>query len=127
MSTSQGDNLSTTCDTVYVEPSLVVLEPVQNSASRSSYGDSDSEDDITMSSNDAAYRAAQGRLLGINGGMHSVKKDQVTNTVNLRKKRAASWQNQQNDLCAQQRLRAAWASAQSDQSLRCRHEETLGP
>ena len=31
---------------------------------------------------------------------------------------AASWQNQQND-CAQQRLRSAWASAQSDQSLRC--------
>ena len=32
---------------------------------------------------------------------------------------AASWQNQQNDLCAQRRLRSAWASAQSDQSLRC--------
>ena len=30
--------------------------------------------------------------------------------------RAASWQNQQNDLCAQRRLRSAWASAQSDQS-----------
>ena len=39
---------------------------------------------------------------------------------------AASWQNQQNDLCAQQRLRSAWASAQSDQSLRCPHEESLG-
>ena len=26
---------------------------------------------------------------------------------------------QQNDLCAQRRLRSAWASAQSDQSLRC--------
>ena len=35
---------------------------------------------------------------------------------------AASWQNQ-NDLCAQRRLR----SAQSDQSLRCPHEESLGP
>ena len=32
-----------------------------------------------------------------------------------------------NDLCAQQRLRSAWASAQSDQSLRCPHETTLGP
>ena len=32
---------------------------------------------------------------------------------------AASWQNQQNDLRAQRRLRSAWASAQSDQSLRC--------
>ena len=32
---------------------------------------------------------------------------------------AASWQNQQNYTCAQQWLRSAWASAQSDQSLRC--------
>ena len=31
---------------------------------------------------------------------------------------AATWQNQQNDMCAQRRLRSAWASAQSDQSLR---------
>ena len=30
---------------------------------------------------------------------------------------ATSWQNQQNDFCAQRRLRSAWASAQSDQSL----------
>ena len=36
-------------------------------------------------------------------------------------------QNQQNDMCVQQRVRSAWASAQSDQSLRCPHEETLGP
>ena len=36
-------------------------------------------------------------------------------------------QNQQNDLRAQRRLGSAWASAQSDQSLRCPHEETLGP
>ena len=34
---------------------------------------------------------------------------------------AASWQNQQNDLCTQRRLR----SAQSDQRLCCPHEETL--
>ena len=40
---------------------------------------------------------------------------------------AASWQNQQNGGCAQRRLRSAWASAQSDQSLRCPHEESLGP
>ena len=40
---------------------------------------------------------------------------------------AAARQNQQNDLWAQQRLRSAWASAQSDQSLCCPHEETLGP
>ena len=30
-------------------------------------------------------------------------------------------------LCTQRRLRSAWPSAQSDQSLRCLHEETLGP
>ena len=30
-------------------------------------------------------------------------------------------------LCAHWRLRSAWASAQSDQSLRCLHEESLGP
>ena len=30
-------------------------------------------------------------------------------------------------MCAQRRLRSAWASAQSDQSLRCPPEETLGP
>ena len=40
---------------------------------------------------------------------------------------AASWQNQQNGMCAQRRLRSAWASAQSDQSFRCPHEESLGP
>ena len=30
-------------------------------------------------------------------------------------------------LCAQRRLRSAWASAQSDHSLRCPHEERLEP
>ena len=30
-------------------------------------------------------------------------------------------------LCAKRRLRSAWASAQFDQSLRCPHEETMGP
>ena len=35
--------------------------------------------------------------------------------------------NQQNGMCAQRRLRSAWASAQSDQSLRCPHEKSLGP
>ena len=40
---------------------------------------------------------------------------------------AVSWQNQQNDKCAQQRLRSAWASAQSDQSLHYPPEESLGP
>ena len=33
--------------------------------------------------------------------------------------RATVWQNQQNDTCAQRRLRSAWASTQTDQSLCC--------
>ena len=37
------------------------------------------------------------------------------------------WQNQQTGMCSQRRLRSAWASAQSDQSLHCPHEESLGP
>ena len=40
---------------------------------------------------------------------------------------AASSQNQQNGMCAQRRLTSAWTSAQSDQSLRCPHEESLSP
>ena len=39
---------------------------------------------------------------------------------------ATTWQNQQNG-CASSEDRSAWASAQSDQSLGCPHEETLGP
>ena len=34
-------------------------------------------------------------------------------------------ENLPSDMCAQRRLRSACASAQSDQSLRCSHEETL--
>ena len=34
---------------------------------------------------------------------------------------------QQNGMCTQRRLRSAWASAHLDQSLRCPHEESLGP
>ena len=30
-------------------------------------------------------------------------------------------------MCAQQKLKSAWASAQSDHSIRCPHEERLGP
>ena len=40
---------------------------------------------------------------------------------------AAWWQNQQSGMCAQRRLRSAWVSAQSDHSLCCPHEESLGP
>ena len=32
---------------------------------------------------------------------------------------SASWQNQQNDICAQRIIRSAWTCAQSDQRLRC--------
>ena len=42
-------------------------------------------------------------------------------------KRATAWQNQQNDLCAQWRLRPAWSSAQSDQSSLCSHWVAKGP
>ena len=34
---------------------------------------------------------------------------------------------QQNDMCVQQRFRSAWASALSDQTIRCPHKERLGP
>ena len=40
---------------------------------------------------------------------------------------AAALQNQQNGHCVQRRHRLVCASAQSDQSLRCPHEEKLGP
>ena len=40
---------------------------------------------------------------------------------------AGSWQNQQNGMCTQQRLRSAWATVQSDKNLRCPHEESFGP
>ena len=48
------------------------------------------------------------------------------NIIHQNIKWATTWQNQQNK-CAQRRLRSAWGSAQSDQSLRCPHEDTLGP
>ena len=38
---------------------------------------------------------------------------------------AASWQTQQNDLCAQQRLKSAWASAQFDQSTHAQADLSL--
>ena len=45
-----------------------------------------------------------------------------------------SWHDMSRDMtkptkwvCAQRWLRSAWAFAQSDQSLRCPHEESLGP
>ena len=40
---------------------------------------------------------------------------------------ATAWQNQQNDLCTQQRLSSAWASTKSDHSLHCLHEKAFGP
>ena len=45
-----------------------------------------------------------------------------------RAKWAASWQNQQNGMCAQRRLRSAWASTQSDQrKMKKSDEESLAP
>ena len=39
----------------------------------------------------------------------------------------ASWQNQQNGMCAQQRLGSAWASAQSGQSRATENRFFAGP
>ena len=54
------------------------------------------------------------------------KKKLRINIDNQNHKWACAWQNQQIDLCAQRKLRSAWASAQSDQSLRYPHEESFG-
>ena len=40
---------------------------------------------------------------------------------------AGTWENLPSYMCAQQRLKSACASAQSDQCLRCPHEEALHP
>ena len=40
---------------------------------------------------------------------------------------ATAWQNHQNDMCAQRRLRSTWASVQSDQSQRCPPEAKFVP
>ena len=40
---------------------------------------------------------------------------------------ADTWENRPSDMCAQRRLKSACASAQSDQSLRYPHEDTLYP
>ena len=44
-----------------------------------------------------------------------------------RKNEKKKERKKQNGICVQRRLRSAWASAQSDQSFRCPHEESLGP
>ena len=43
----------------------------------------------------------------------------MSHSMTKQRKWAASRQNQQNDLCAQRRLRLAWASTQYDQSSLC--------
>ena len=40
---------------------------------------------------------------------------------------AASWQNQQNSMCALRRLRSAWSSTQSDQSIQYERIEETSP
>ena len=40
---------------------------------------------------------------------------------------ATLWENVPSDMCAQRRLKSACASAQSDQSLHCPHEDTFHP
>ena len=53
-------------------------------------------------------------------------KPQHNQPTNPNCKWACAWQNQQNDLCAQRKPRSVGSSAQSDQSLGCPHEESLG-
>ena len=59
------------------------------------------------------------------------KKHGFENTALARPSTEYIWatlrQNQQNGMCTQRRLRSAWASAQSDQSLRYPNEDSLGP
>ena len=40
---------------------------------------------------------------------------------------ACTWQNQQNDICAQQKLRSAWASTQSDHKVVAVHMKNIEP
>ena len=51
------------------------------------------------------------------GGIHQEHYISRVDATIWNEARAASWQNQQNDLCVQRKLRSAWPSAQSDQSL----------
>ena len=57
-------------------------------------------------------------------GAHTIPLTDLTvglSSVALTRTKPTKW------LCAQRRLRSAWASAQSDQSLCCPHEESRGP
>lgn len=76
-------------DTGYVEePSPIVLQPVcavQTNVGGCSYGDSDSDDDLTLSSSDAAYRAAHGHLLRLNSGMNGGKQVRICKMLDLYK------------------------------------------
>ena len=56
-----------------------------------------------------------------------VKQYRSDQTLFAQRKCVAAPQNQQNDLCAQRRLRPAWASAQSDQSSLCAQWEVKDP
>ena len=51
--------------------------------------------------------------------LNDIRRVKISINANVKINWAASWQNQQNGMRAQRRLRSAWASAQSDQSLRC--------
>lgn len=66
----------------HVEASPVVL---QHGCAQGSFGDSDSDDDMNLSSSDAAYRAAQNHLLAMNRGKslstvsaHSITLEEVS-------------------------------------------------
>ena len=51
----------------------------------------------------------------------------IYNALKKERKKERRKRQKENGMCAQRRLRSAWESAQSDQSFRCPHEESLGP
>ena len=61
--------------------------------------------------------------------LHQRKKERKFNDMHIyiALKKERKKKKKENGMCAQRRLRSAWESAQSDQSFRCPHEESLGP
>ena len=65
-------------------------------------------------------------LLSARRGLRSELQRTRKKRTSLRPYDPAHDKTNKNGMCAQRRLRSTWASAQSDQSLRCPHEESLG-
>ena len=65
------------------------------------------------------------KLVGTRRSVYGRAHRGLTGVFLLKTTWAAAWQKQQNGMYAQRRLRSALESAQSDQSLRCPHDESL--